>query len=1592
MRSENELTSQFNALAARLGSTDHPPAQRAVEDFLTLLTEEKNAFTRLAPKLSLDTVLALGNWLATHASSRQTRERDLAQAFLNLIRSPQLLKRVAAAGIGEPWFVMTLALIRSAELTVGRLFNQRVHEYGQKALFKQIAGRRVSSVTWQEAKNRVNAIAGALLEIQQGAKAPLRVAMYSENSLELVLFDLACLTTGIVNVPIPTNATAANVAYILRHSGCNLVFVSGDERLSAILGLRDYLGRPGQIIAAKVTEGPDRNFVSLEDVMTRGRAMPHAEIQNAVEAVRIGDLATIMYTSGTTELPKGIKFTQLNLVSKRFARAIALPKIGEKDRFLCYLPLFHTFGRYFEMLGSIFWGATYFFLENPKIETIISSMQTAKPTVFISIPKKWIQLYEHIASRVDVLRGNDAMIKAVVAEVTGGKLAWGLSAAGYLDPDIFRFFQHNGIEIMSGFGMTEATGGITMTPPKKYRPDSVGVALPGIDIELAEDGEMRIRGPYVTPGYLDQSDSGLRDGWLYTGDIFARDEEGYYRIIDRKKEIYKNVRGETIAPQKIENMFQDFESVKRVFLVGDHREFNTLLLFPNYDYEQMDLRALSSAELHDFFSSLLVPVNQFLAPYERIVNFEVIDRDFSEDFGELTAKGTYKRKAIESNFKDLIARLYEAEHLPFTADGLEIRIPTWFLRETGLTRNDVKLRKSGLLLLPSGARLTVRVQPERSCCSVRIGDFHYRTKQPFVDLGFLLKNPELWLGNLALQRFSQGVVFRNYRSQESPKIDLELQNEKKPSRMDKKYAEQFSNIVALQDRSETGVHLAARVVFAGSEKAAVEAISYLESVIQERNEETLELAKTALMRAARSDKPRLKKLAFQVLVLNENRDLLRPILENFLEAKPAVLDEETISLLSEQDLSKSQLDSIITYLNSFKGLQPSRASSRANLPVVPLLRLLTAYGLNHPLSFKLLRTQLVRWALTSRNKTTARVALQCAHELQAGFRNWLGRNLQITIDPESMSEFRWRDVLVFEEGILDDHRKRISAAIQDCPLIREGLFLFSGGQLIQLQDIPKNGVWISFLGARHGKSVYRISVQTHLHGAFDLAVNVNTSLSRKDVQDETNWLVGVGSTDERPLVEDFGGYWPAYDLWTEEFIPGDTVEKYLMRLDRRAQDGGEGIVQLWPSFVWSGLSAYIDFWNRTGRQQVVADPTPANVIVPTHDFQIGFRIVSISERKPFEGIPEMLIAFKQQFINTMESKYKKLAGKCGWNIVFSAFLETLGEAEGLRVLTREALPSLRRRSRNKEIKTIVTELNSFVRDVEMKGYRSSRLHFAIRRFRRWHTLNPSATPQACIQTMRDLYTTYTLNQTEEVYPGTRIQFFRDTVFIHSERRLRQRLNAIIQKVRTENLTVDDLLTDFADLREKCKLSEPEEIFLTRLTYPHLGAHDSAEFVSLTSLGTAMAALVVYVEDKEGYQFAIRHPVSPKEIARLHKLFTLANLAVDFRPDHQFLLILNDKSHVIGGLFYRNAKPGHVHLEKVVVDGHYRRKGISDGLLNDFFNRLMSQAIEIVTVGFLRPQFFYKFGFQIDHRYGNMVKKLKPDAEIETIDLTVDPLK
>ncbi len=550
---------------------------------------------------------------------------------------------------------------------------------------------------------------------------------------------------------------------------------------------------------------------------------------------------------------------------------------------------------------------------------------------------------EH-ANSINPIDDND-QLRNEISLITGNNLKFGLSAAGYLDPDVFHFFQDNKINLISGYGMTEATGGITMTPTDDYQPDSVGKPLPGIDTELAEDGELLIKGPYVSSYYFSKTNnSTLVNGWFHTGDIF-KEKNGHLYIIDRKKEIYKNTRGQTISPQKIENMFQDFDGVSCAFLVGDGLEFNTLLIYPEYDTLPIEFSNDNVSSIREYYSSLVQSVNSFLSPYERVINFAIIKRAFVNE-KELTQKGTFKRKVIIKNFDTIISPMYQKNYVTLSYNKFQIYIPNWLLREKGISKNDIHW--DGSILSIRNNEKNIKIQWTED--SLVIGDFTYNTIDNIIDLQTILICPQLWLGNNSFTDFIGKSVFRITRFEHSNSIKLQFPFSKNNSSKFSKDLDEFESAVDLFE-----LHKSTAQLYNGDLNGLI--------------------AYSSLLRSNRAE---LKKIAFDILLSfrqHENVSVRLKVMETILPELSGELFYELLydtfkkyhneKLNNEFSinidlLNNEHFKTILSQLGQFR--KDLKSIDKVQLAFIQiLLPIIADYGIKHPAKYLWARSELYWW-------------------------------------------------------------------------------------------------------------------------------------------------------------------------------------------------------------------------------------------------------------------------------------------------------------------------------------------------------------------------------------------------------------------------------------------------------------------------------------------------------------------------------------------------------------------------------------------------------------------------------------------------------
>lgn len=1457
----------------------------------------------------------------------------------------------------DPWLRLLLPVIDRADFTFGDLLRSR-EETDPKTVAIRTLGADAATLTVAELARRTRAIARGLYALI-GDDPNGKVAILSENSLESALSDLACLSNGLLDFPLPANAVAEQVVFMLKHSGARVLLVSDDEQVAKVLpGLAD-LPELKAIVSFDPSTAERHGLLSLDQMIGQGGgAFDDALRAERAATVRSQDPATVMYTSGTTGRPKGIIFTHENVVSKRLCRAFALPRVGEGDVFLAYLPLYHTFGRWLELTGSLWWGGTYVFARSTAHASLVEDFKAVRPNVFISVPKKWMELHD-AASQVAPTDDPDDVAGHLRA-ITGGRLRYGLSAAGYLDPVVFKTFHRAGIELCSGYGMTEATGGILMTSPGAYVEGSIGRPLPGVDCRRADDGELLIRGVYVSPGYYggeQPMETGLdAEGWFHTGDLVSVDAEGHYRITGRKKEIYKNRAGQTIAPQRVENLFRDFDAVGQAFLVGDHREYNTLLVWPNYE-KQPQLREKGPEELRDLLSSLVASANRFLAPFERVVAFQVLPRALDEEHGELTHKQSYKREAVEKNWGELIEPMYERKYLSLAVDGGLLRIPNWVLREMSVLQHEVAVK--GDLLVAGDRSLRVGAIPEVPG-ALRIGDLAYVAGGTTIDLGQVLGRPSLWLGNEALRRFIGDEAFSSLasRRKKSPsELHLDSRLWEPPA------ANRMKPLLDLVEREQVTFHSihAAGELLRAERPEARRAVAHLQLGLSGGRSEYASLARALLRRAADAPDDEIRRRAFRALLPAEEPGAVLTTLRHFLDRLgPLALRDEDLLALGERGLSDAQVQALLDALAGPATVEPPRDASDRRL-LVGAMRLLSACAIAHPGWFARVRVPLSRLAMQEDEEIAARAAEE-VDRLRRGFSNWIGPNLRRAIDPETGEEYGWKDVVTFGPEIDASTRSILLNALGDVTLVRASVFLLSHGALVSLADIPPGGASIGTISRRRGRSVFRLTIQTRGRETHELAINLNDEMHPAELREDINWLLAAGAAP--PLVEAFGGYFPEYGIFTEEFIPGETVAQLVERLEKA--DEIRRLKPLWPFICWASLAAHVDFWDRTGRRLALHEPAPSAFIVPSHDNQPGARLVSITDRTPCTTFDKVLDRFVLAFMGPIETANPPLRGEVEDGVVFSAVIEALGLERGLALLEEAA--------GGKRGEAIALWLER----VKANGYTPRQVYFAVRRFGRWSEMNLNASEEAIGKMLGELWRSYQLEEVEQHWADTRIRFFRSTVFARARPELGDALDRLMARARTLPAGALDLEEQVASVRGSARTTPEEDYFLARMTYRHLRPQDDASLISMPSGDRYVTEVVVTLTDDEGGRYSIRGPTHPREVARFFQLCQDAHLSVTFGAEHEYLLAIDEKEHVIGGLFYRWLKPPRAHLEKMVVGRRHRGRGIGDGIMREYFRRMRGRGVTTLETGYFAPEMLRRYGFRTDPASGGVVRDLEQE--------------
>lgn len=574
------------------------------------------------------------------------------------------------------------------------LLEGSVTRYGDKVAMQYKYGGEWQSLTYQQLWQHISEFAAGLAA--QGVKPGDKVAILSENCPEWVIADFAILGLGAVTVPIYPTVPADQIGFILQNADVTMAIVENAEQLQKVEQVW-----PEQLMRAIVISGRvsavDRTVLSFSDVLQNGRALNTPGKPSALSNFRnIPDdsLATIVHTSGTSGLPKGVMLSHRNIVTNVKAALQVLP-VEATDLTLSYLPLSHIFERTVEEFALLSTGATVCYSEG--IDKIQENLVEICPTILISVPRLLEKVYSKVQGQLEdapkAIKGilnkgiqgerNTGMAYRLVDRLVFKKLRAGLggrvravvSGGAGLSGEIARFYTKAGIPVYEGYGMTEAAPVIAANPFGQSRPGTVGRAVPGVEVRTAEDGELLVRGPNVMMGYYKQDDETKKtiseDGWLHTGDIAEIEPDGYIRIVDRKKNILVLATGKNVAPFPIENAISLSPYISEAILVGDGLKYVSALIVPDFEAlkpmaESLGLGGDTATwvvrpEIRSLMQREVVKAVGKFAPFEQPKRIALLPHELTVEGGDITPSLKVKMKVIRQKYGHVIEAMYKGQ-------------------------------------------------------------------------------------------------------------------------------------------------------------------------------------------------------------------------------------------------------------------------------------------------------------------------------------------------------------------------------------------------------------------------------------------------------------------------------------------------------------------------------------------------------------------------------------------------------------------------------------------------------------------------------------------------------------------------------------------------------------------------------------------------------------------------------------------------------------------------------------------------------------------------------------------------------------------
>lgn len=548
--------------------------------------------------------------------------------------------------------------------TIVSMWCARTEESGDRTAMQVRRDGKYQPVTWSEMARDVRRTAAALVAL--GVAPGDRVVLLSKNRYEWIVCDLAIQMAHAVHVPIHASFAGPQISYQILDSGAKLVILSGPDQAQKLADEAAKFPRALRFVSLDPCPAPIGAFLvqHLSDQVAKVDDAKATQLEkNARDKVTPDGLATILYTSGTTGDPKGVMLSQRNIASNTNAM---LSMVAQKDGDvrLTWLPLSHIFARTCDLYTWIAAGGVLALAESP--ESIVANCQEIHPTLINGVPYFWDKLERFLVSQ------NLADKPGALAGMLGGRARICCSGGAALPDHTAHFFDKQGVFLFQGYGLTETSPTITTCRENEVKLGTVGKPMPGIEVQIADDGEIFTRGPHVMVGYWNKPEATaevIRDGWFHTGDLGELDDEGYLKITGRKKEMIVTAAGKNISPVNLEALLTGDPLIAQAFIIGDARNYVSALIVVNPEPLKAELvereipltsihDALTDPQVRELYAAHIAQRLAGVSHYEQVQKFTLLEKGFSAETGEMTLTLKLRRKVIEKNYAEAIEAMY----------------------------------------------------------------------------------------------------------------------------------------------------------------------------------------------------------------------------------------------------------------------------------------------------------------------------------------------------------------------------------------------------------------------------------------------------------------------------------------------------------------------------------------------------------------------------------------------------------------------------------------------------------------------------------------------------------------------------------------------------------------------------------------------------------------------------------------------------------------------------------------------------------------------------------------------------------------------